>query len=118
MPRRRTDAASWRGTSLPAQPRDDGACFWKLSLESRRKLRIATVAHRFKRRIDLAECGFGHAGVPPPFGNDHQRDAFIAKRHGPLERRPLPGEFLQRLAIGSNGLFKFCRPALALPEGL
>src|SRR5262249_28791491 len=111
-----TDTASWQGTSSPAQPRDECACPGELFFIKRRTLRIAAIAHRFKRRIDLAECGFGHAGVSPPFGKDHQRDAFIAKRHGPLERRPFAGEFLQRFAIGSNGLFELRRPALALPK--
>ena len=35
---------------------------------------------------------------------------------GPIERHALAGPFLQRLAIGGDGLFKLCRSALALAE--
>ena len=35
-----------------------------------------------------------------------------------FERHPLAGPFLQRLAIGDDGLFELRRPALALPEDL
>jgi hypothetical protein len=38
------------GASLSAQPRDEGACRRQLSFIKRRTRRIATIAHRFKRR--------------------------------------------------------------------
>jgi hypothetical protein len=56
------------GHSLPAKPRDEGACLGKLFFVIRRIWRIATIAHRFKRHIDLAERGLSHGGVPPPLG--------------------------------------------------
>ena len=108
----------WRGTSLPAQPRDEGACPRELSFIIGRSWRIAAIAHRFKRRIDLAECGLSHGCVPPPLGEEHQRNAFIPKTHGPIERHALAGPFLQRLAIGDDCLFELCRPALASPQRL
>src|SRR5262245_27703573 len=74
---------------------------------------MAAIAHRFKRSIDLAECGLSHGGVPRPLGKAHQREAFIAKSHGPVERHALASVFLQRLAIGDNGLFELRRSALA-----
>src|SRR5215472_17227778 len=98
MLRRRTGASSWRGTSLPAQPRGEGACSGELSLIIRRTWRIAAIAHRFKRLIDLAERGLGHGGVSAPLGEEHQRDTFIAITHGPLERHALARHFLQRVA--------------------
>ena len=103
-------------TSLPAQPRDDGTCPGELLFIIRRTWRIADIAYGFRRHIDLAERGLSHAGVPPPLGKEHQRDAFIAKTPGPPERHTLARPFLQRLAIGSDSLFKLRRPALASPK--
>ena len=68
MLRRRTDAASWLGVSPLAQPRDDSACPGELLFIIGRTWRIAAIAHRFKRRIDLAECGLGHGGVTAALG--------------------------------------------------
>ena len=68
MLQRETDAASWPGTSLPAQPRDDGACPGKVLFVKRRIERMATIAHRLERRIDLAERSVGHGGITTPFG--------------------------------------------------
>jgi hypothetical protein len=53
-------------------------------LRKRCTWRIAAIAHRFERCVDLAERGLSHAGVPPPLGKEHQRDAFVAKTPGPL----------------------------------
>jgi hypothetical protein len=94
MLQRRTDAASWQGTSPPAQPRDDGACPGQLSFVIRGKWRIATIAHRFKRLIDLAERGLSHGGVPTPLGKEHQRDACTANTRRPLKRHALARPFL------------------------
>ena len=44
--------------------------------------------------------------------------AQIVLGHGPVERHALAGPFLQRLAIGGDGLFEPRRPALALARGL
>src|SRR5580692_11389166 len=57
-----------------AQPRDDSACPGEPSFIIRRVWRIVTIAHRFKRHIDLAECGLSHGCIPPPFGDKHQRN--------------------------------------------
>jgi len=65
---------------------------------------LATITHRFKRRIDLAERGRGRAGIPAPLGKEHQRDAFVASSRGPLEQPTLAGPFLERLTIGGDGL--------------
>src|SRR6516165_8026628 len=106
-----------QSSSLPAQPRDDGACRGEPCFIIRRVSRITAVADGFKRLIDLAERGLSHAGVPPPLGKEHQRDAFIAKTPGPPERHTLARPFLQRLAIGSDSLFEFRRPTLPAPKG-
>jgi hypothetical protein len=45
------------GTSLPAQPRDEGACPGKLLFIKGRVWRMATIAHRLECCIDLAERG-------------------------------------------------------------
>src|SRR5262249_57307212 len=115
------EGADWRGphgasgafltsrTSL-AQPRDDGACPGELLFIKRRTWRIAAIAHGFKRRVDLAECGLSHCGILVPVGEEHQRDAFIAKTPGPLERHTLAGLFFHRLAIGNDSLFELRRP--------
>src|SRR5262245_33584962 len=116
MLQRRTDAASWQGTSPPAQPRDEGACPGKLLFIKGRNRRIAAIARRFKRRIDLSERDLAHGGVLPPFGKDHQHDTLVAKAQGPIEWHALARVFLQRLAIGDDRLFELRRPALALPE--
>jgi hypothetical protein len=39
-----------------------------------------------------------------------------AEPGSPVERDALTGPFLQRLAVGSHGVFKLCRPGLALSE--
>src|SRR6516225_4127173 len=104
-----------QSSSLPAQPRDDGACRGEPCFIIRRVSRITAVADGFKRLIDLAERGLSHAGVPPPLGKEHQRDAFIAKTPGPLERHALPGPFLP-LAIGGDSLFKLYCPVFLLPK--
>ena len=81
-------------TSPPAQPRDDGACPGELLFINRRVWRIAAIAHGFKRLIDLAERGLSHAGVPPPLGKEHQRDACTANTRRPLKRHALARPFL------------------------
>jgi hypothetical protein len=77
---------------------------------------MAATAHRFECRIDLAEGILRHGDVFPPVSKNHQRYTLVAKAAGPIERHALAGPFLQRLAIGNNGLFEFCRPALTLSE--
>src|SRR5262249_28594343 len=99
--------------SYPAQPRDEGACREKLLFIKRRVCGMAATTQRFKRSIDLAECGLGHGGVPPPLGKEHQRDAFVAKTPGPVERHALARPFLQRVAIGPDRLLQPRRSALA-----
>src|SRR5215510_9026727 len=116
MLRRRTDAASWQGTSPPAQPRDEGACPGELLFVKRRAWRIATIAHCFDRLIDLAERSRRHGGVLPPLSKEHQSESLVATSPGPLERVTLRGVFFQRFAIRSDGLFQFPGSALALPE--
>src|SRR5262249_3406094 len=61
-------------------------CYGEPFFVKRRASRIAAIAHRFKGRIDLAECALSHGSVPPPLGKEHQRDAFIAKTPGPAAR--------------------------------
>src|SRR5262249_13912371 len=78
--------------------------------------RMAAIAHRFKRLIDLAECGLGHGSVPPPLGKEHQGDTFSAKTPSPVKRHALAGLFFQRLAKGDNGLFELRRSAFALSK--
>src|SRR5262245_5577453 len=102
-------------TSL-AQPRDEGACPGELLFVKRHAWRIATIAHCFDRLIDLAERNRRHGGVLPPLSKEHQGEAFVAKSPGPVERVPLGTVFLQRLAVGADGLFQLCCSALALPE--
>src|SRR6516162_3073029 len=116
MLQRRTNAASWRGTSPSAQPRDDSACRGKQLFVMRRVWGMAAIAHRFKRRIDLAECGLGHSGVLAPHGKEHQCDTLVAKADAPLKWHAFAGSFLQRLPIGGDRLFEPFRPALSLPE--
>jgi hypothetical protein len=65
--------ASLTKTSPPAQPRDEGACSGELLFIKRCVWRMASIAHRFERGIDLAERGLGHGGVPTPLGNNHQK---------------------------------------------
>jgi len=101
------------GTSLPAQPRDEGACLGELLFIVRRVWRIAAIARRFKRHIELVERSLSHGGVIPPRGKEHQRDAFVAQTRGPVEWHALPGLFLQRLAIGGDSLFQLRGPALS-----
>src|SRR5262249_29785359 len=115
--RRRTDAASWWG-SPPAQPRDEGACPGQLPFIIRCVWRMAAITHGFKRSIDLVECGLGHGGIPPPLGEEYQRNASIPKTRGPLQRHALARPFLQRLAIGRRRLLQPRRAALALTERL
>jgi hypothetical protein len=50
---------------------------------------MATVAHRFERRIDLAKRALGHADVSPPFSDNRQRHA------------------LRNFATISSGLYRF-----------
>src|SRR3984893_13008778 len=100
------------------QPRDDGACHGELSFIIGGTWRIATIAHRFKRYIDLAECGLSHGGILPPVGEEHKRDAFVAERQRPFERHAFTGPFLQSLVIGNDSLFKLRRPALACSESV
>src|SRR5215475_7264722 len=99
-----------------AQPRDDGACPEELFFKTRRAWRIAGIAHRFKRGVDLAERGLSHGGISAPSGEDHQCDTLAAKTFGPGERVPLAGHFLQRFAMSGDSLFQLGGPALALPE--
>src|SRR5262245_45346847 len=103
-------------TSPSAQPRDEIACWGQQLFESRRIWRMASIAHRLERRIDLAQRPLGHAGISPPFSDSHQRRASCAKAGSPVERRILAGSFLERLAMGNDGLFELCRPALPLPK--
>src|SRR5215813_9320879 len=98
MLRRRTDAASWQGTSPPAQPCDEGACPGELLFVKRRAWRIATIAHCFDRLIDLAERSRRHGGVLPPLSKEHQSESLVAKSPGPVERVTLRGVFFQRSA--------------------
>jgi hypothetical protein len=84
------------GTSLPAQPRDEGACLGKLFFVIRRIWHIATIAHRFKRHIDLAERGLSHGGVPPPLGerlrstrNQCSENPFVSYRTKMLSQGPV-----------------------------
>src|SRR5262249_3527567 len=51
-----------------------------------------------------------------PLPKPEKRKAEIVLRHRPIERNPLAGMFLQRLAIGRNRLLELFRPALALAE--
>src|SRR5262249_55193220 len=80
--------------------------------------RMAAIAHRFKCRIDLAERGLSDGGVPPPLDEEHQRNAFVPKTHGPVERHSLARPFLQRLAIGGDRLLQPCTALLARAERL
>src|ERR1700730_14920290 len=89
-------AASRQGTSLPAQARGEGACPGELAFIIRRVWRIAATRHGFKRSIDLAERGLRQGTVPAPLGEEHQRNAFIAKTPGPLERHTLARPVLER----------------------
>jgi hypothetical protein len=74
--------------SLPPQLRDEGACPGELSFKICRHWRMATITHRFKRRVDLAERSLRHSGVPASLGEDHKRDALLTKTVGPGERHP------------------------------
>ena len=60
------------------QPRDEVARFWKYLFESGRKFRVATVAHRLERRIDLIQRPLGHVGVSAPFSDNRQQHALRA----------------------------------------
>src|SRR5436309_2918730 len=77
---------------------------------------MTSIAQFYERRLDLAKRSLGHRGVAAPLGEAPQRDALIAKTRGPVERHALAGPFLERLAIGGDGLFQLRRPALALAE--
>src|SRR5262249_27716506 len=94
------------------------ACRGELRFLMRSTARVAAIAHRFKRLIDLAERGLSHGSVPPPLGEEHHCDACIAKTRRPIERRALAGPFLQGLTVGGDGLFKLRSPALARSEGV
>jgi hypothetical protein len=105
-------------TSLPAQPRDEGACPGELLFVIRRTKRIAAIAHRFKRFIDLSERALRQGCISPTFGKEHQCEAFIAKAPSPLERNALASSFLPRLMIGDHRLLKLGRPAPACSENI
>src|SRR5438128_112709 len=104
------------GFSLSAQTLDNGACPEDLLFVKRCTWRIAAVAHCFDRLIDLAERSYRHGGILPPLGEQHQGEALVAKSSRPIERVPLAGAFLQRLAISNDCLFQPCRSTLALPK--
>jgi len=65
------DKRRFMAGSLPAQSRDDCTCPGELPFKIASTWRIASIAHRFKGRIDLAEGSLSHASVPTPLSKEH-----------------------------------------------
>jgi hypothetical protein len=54
---------AWCAVSTLAQSRDQCARPWDLAFIIRRAWGMATIAHRFERRVDLTKRGLGNGGV-------------------------------------------------------